>query len=212
LPAGLTFVTATPGQGSYDPATGAWAVGTVAAGASATLTIQARVTVATPQTNVVTITRSDQFDPDLSNNEATATVSAAESDLAVTKVPSAHRVTVGNLVTFTVAVHNLGPSVATDVIVADKLPAGLAFVSAQPSQGTYSAKTGRWAVGTLAPGGSAVLRITARVTAAVTYRNTAVASFAGTDPDLSNNTATAMVIGLPAVLSKRNLLGSAFGM
>jgi hypothetical protein len=96
------------------------------------------------------------------------------------------------------------------VLVADKLPAGLAFVSAQPSQGTYAAKTGQWAVGTLSLLGSATLRITARVTAAVTYRNTAAVSFLGTDPDLSNNTATALVIGLPSALSKRNLLGSSF--
>jgi len=44
----------------------------------------------------------------------------------------------------------------------------------------------------------------------VTYRNTATVGFAGTDPDLSNNTATALVTGLPSALSKRNLLGSAF--
>ena len=47
------------------------------------------------------------------------------------------------------------------------------------------------------------------MTAAVTYRNTAVASFAGTDPDLSNNTATALVLGLPSPV-QRNLFGSAF--
>jgi uncharacterized repeat protein (TIGR01451 family) len=210
LPAGLTFVAATPGQGTYDSTTGTWTVGTVPCAASAALTIEARVTASGPQINVATITHSDQFDPNPSNNQGVATLSASESDLAVTKAASVRQATVGSLVTFTVAVHNLGPSVAMGVFVTDKLPAGLAFVSARPSQGAYSARTGQWAVGTLAPGGSAVLRITVRVTAAVTYRNTAVVGFAGTDPDLSNNTATALVTGLPSALSKRNLLASAF--
>jgi uncharacterized repeat protein (TIGR01451 family) len=210
LPAGLSFVTATPGQGTYDSTTGAWTVGTVPSGSSVTLMLVARVDVAGPQTNVVTITHSDQFDPNSNNNRAEATESASESDLAVTKAASARQTTVGNLVTFTVAVHNVGPSVAMGVFVNDKLPAGLAFVSATASQGTYSAKTGQWNVGTLAPGARAVLRITVRVTAAVTYRNIATVGFAGTDPDLSNNTATALVTGLPSALSKRNLLGSAF--
>jgi uncharacterized repeat protein (TIGR01451 family) len=210
LPAGLTFVTATPGRGAYDSTTGTWTVGTVPSGASVTLTIEARATVPGPLTNVVTISHSDQFDPDPNNNRAEATESASESDLSIAKTASVRQATVGNLVTFTVAVHNLGPSVAIGAFVTDKLPAGLAFVSATPSQGTYSAKTGQWAVGTLAPGSRAVLRITVRVSAAVTYRNTATVGFAGTDPDLSNNTATALVTGLPSSLSKRNLLGSAF--
>src|SRR4029079_12565597 len=87
LPAGTTFVSATPSQGTYDSTTGTWTIGTVAAGASVTLAIQARVIVAVPQTNVVTVTSSDQFDPDPSNNRANATVSASQSDLAVTKLP-----------------------------------------------------------------------------------------------------------------------------
>jgi uncharacterized repeat protein (TIGR01451 family) len=210
LPAGLTFVTATPSQGAYDSTAGTWTVGTLANGASVTLAIQALVTAVAPQANVVTITHSDQFDPEPKNDQSTATVSASQSDLAVTKVANVSRAPVGSVVTFTVAVHNLGPSVAMGVLLTDKLPPGLVFVSATPSQGTYSAKTGRWAVGTLAPGARAVLRITVRVTAAATYRNTATVGFLGTDPDLSNNTATALVTGLPSALSKRNLLGSAF--
>jgi large repetitive protein len=182
LPMGLTFLTATPGQGTYDPVTGTWLVGTVPAGGSATLTIQARVAVVTPQANVVTVTHSDQFDPDPNNDRAVAVVSGRQSDLTVTKVASARQVTVGGLVTFTVTVRDLGPSLATGVFVTDKLPVGLAFISARPSQGAYTARTGQWAVGSLAPGGSATLRITARVVVAGTYRNTAVAGFGGPTP------------------------------
>jgi hypothetical protein len=99
------------------------------------------------------------------------------------------------------------------VVVADKLPAGLAFVSALPTQGVYNAATGQWTAITLAPGGLARLRLTARVTAVGTFRNTAVVTFPGTDPNLANNVASVAIAGiLPAAPSKRNLLGSAFGM
>ena len=47
-------------------------------------------------------------------------------------------------------VANAGPDTATGVIVTDLLPAGLAFVSAGTSQGSYTPATGIWSVGTLA--------------------------------------------------------------
>ena len=64
LPAGLTFVSANPSQGTYDSVTGVWTVGTVshrrAADADASL-----ATVVSPaaQTNTATISDADQFDP-----------------------------------------------------------------------------------------------------------------------------------------------------
>ena len=152
----------------------------------------------------------DQFDPDPGNNQAAVTVDPAQADLMVTKVASSQKVVVGNQVTFTITVRNLGPNTAANVFLIDLLPAGLAFVSAQPSQGTYQARTGRWAVNTLVLNGSATLRITARVTTVATFRNTAVVSFPGTDPDLSNNTSAVTILGLANGLSKRQLLGSAF--
>src|SRR5690606_39009830 len=53
LPSGLTFVRATASQGSYDAGSGVWSVGTLANGASATLSL-----VATPDsgTNGLTLT------------------------------------------------------------------------------------------------------------------------------------------------------------
>ena len=63
LPAGLQFIRAT-GPGSYDDATGAWTVGSIAAGATVTLDIVATVTSDEPVTNVAQVATSDQFDPD----------------------------------------------------------------------------------------------------------------------------------------------------
>jgi uncharacterized repeat protein (TIGR01451 family) len=94
-------------------------------------------------------------------------------------------------VTFTVTVLNRGPSPATNVVANDPLPAGLTFVSAMPSQGTYDQATGVWSVGDLAATQSAVLALRARVTAAGSFTNTASVPNSVNDPDPTNNSASA---------------------
>lgn len=64
LPSGLEHDSHAPSQGAYDPDTGVWSVGTVAAGDSATLSVVARLTATTEVTNVAQVTASDQPDPD----------------------------------------------------------------------------------------------------------------------------------------------------
>src|SRR5262249_25996168 len=85
LPAGLMFGSATPSQGTYNPATGAWTVGTVNGGTPQTLQIQATVVSPNSQTNAATVSHSDQFDPDTTNNAASATVTPQQADLALVK-------------------------------------------------------------------------------------------------------------------------------
>ncbi len=63
LPAGVTFVSDTPSQGTYVAGTGLWTVGTVNVGTPQTLVILATVASSSPQTNTATITAADQFDP-----------------------------------------------------------------------------------------------------------------------------------------------------
>lgn len=94
-------------------------------------------------------------------------------DLSLTVAGSAASVPVGSNVTFTVKVVNAGPAAATGVAVTDQLPAGLTFVSATPTQGTYTAATGVWSVGSLAAVGSATVQIVARVATTGQKTNTA---------------------------------------
>src|SRR5262249_13618618 len=82
---GLAFVSATPSQGIFDQTNLLWTVGTLAVGATATITVQARALSSNPITNIAAITHSDQFDPNPANNSNSVTVRAAEADLAVTK-------------------------------------------------------------------------------------------------------------------------------
>src|SRR5262249_17365980 len=70
---------------------------------------------------------------------------------------------VGAQVTYSLLIHNFGPDDGTNVVVAASLPAGLSFVSDNPSVGGYDASTGRWTLPALANGASATLAITATV-------------------------------------------------
>ncbi|OKO66810.1 DUF11 domain-containing protein, partial [Bradyrhizobium sp. AS23.2] len=149
LPAGLSFLSATPSQGSYVNGTGVWTVGTVTTATPQTLQVQATVVGSGSQTNTATISHSDQFDPNPGNNSASATVTPQQADLQLTKTVSNPTPNVGDTITFTVTLSNVGPTTATNVGVQDLLPAGLSFLSATPSQGSYVNGTGVWTVGTV---------------------------------------------------------------
>ncbi len=191
LPSGLSFVSDSPSQGTYDSSTGLWTVGTVAVGSPQTLLILATVTSPAPQTNTATITHSDQFDPDTGNNNATAPYSPQQADLALTKTVDNATPNVGGTITYTIGLDNLGPSDATNVSITDALPVGLALVSDMPSQGTYDPATGLWSVGTVAVGSPQTLLILATVTSPAPQTNTATITHSDQfDPDTGNNTAS----------------------
>ena len=126
LPAGLTFVSATPSQGTYNRATGVWTVGTVDAGGAADADDHAP-RVASPDAadqhgdRQPTPTSST---PTPANNSASATETPQQADLAVTKTVSNPTPNVGDTITFTVTLTNHGPDAATNVQVTDLLPAG----------------------------------------------------------------------------------------
>ena len=66
---------------------------------------------------------------------------------------------VGDQITFTVTLSDNSPGVATGVQVIDLLPAGVSFVAAAPSQGTYDSASGLWTVGTISSGVAQTLNI-----------------------------------------------------
>ena len=163
LPAGLSLVSATPSQGAYDPTTGVWTVGGVNALEQVTLMLVATVTESGALVHNAVVASLDQFDPNPMNNSSAASVNAAsEADLRVTKAISTNAPAVGESLTYAIAVTNLGPSAATSATILDALPAGLTFVSAAASQGTYDAATGAWTLGVMPLTRSAMLAITAR--------------------------------------------------
>ena len=173
LPPGITYVSDTPSQGSYDSGTGVWTMGDLANGAGATLTITATVDAGTSGstiTNSAAITAMDQLDPDFSNNSDSVNIRPGLADLAVTKTVNNPTPSEQTAITYTVTVSNNGPTIASNVTLNDPLPAGVTYVSDTRSQGTYNSTTGLWTVGNLANGAGATLTITATVNAAPAAR------------------------------------------
>ena len=121
---------------------------------------------------------------------------AAASDIRVTKSVSNATPAVGTNVTFTVTARNLGPDNATGVQVRDVVPAGLSFIAAAPSQGTYNNGTGIWNIGNLNVGVTVSLQLTVKVNTVNTVTNTALRT-ASTPPDFNpnNDRASARVTG-----------------
>ncbi|MBO9662261.1 DUF11 domain-containing protein, partial [Dokdonella sp.] len=200
LPAGLSFVSADPSQGSYDEATGLWTIGAIADGAQATLTLTAQVLTAGALSNTATKSAGDQFDPDTSNNAATASVNAQPSaDLQVNKTASTTTPNLGANVSFTITVRNAGPNDATGVVIDDPLPAGLNFVSATATVGSYDAATGMWTLGDLAAAAEATLTIVATVGMPGELTNTAtVAASDQHDPNPANDSGGVTINGQAA--------------
>jgi uncharacterized repeat protein (TIGR01451 family) len=133
--------------------------------------------------NTAAVTASDQFDNDSTpGNQATtpneddtasATVTPVATDLNVTKTVDDDSPDQGDDITFTITVNNTSAVNATNVVLTDLLPAGLAFVSANASQGSYVAGTGLWTIGTVNANSSVTLTVVATVTNKATKVNTA---------------------------------------
>jgi uncharacterized repeat protein (TIGR01451 family) len=173
-----------------------------------TLTITATVVSPVAQTNTATISAADQFDPNAGNNTASATETPQRADLALAKSVSDSTPNIGDTITFTVTLTNNGPDPATGVKVTDLLPTGLAFVSADPSQGSYT--SGLWDVGTVTPGTPLTLEIVATVESDDAQTNTAsITDTDQFDPITANDTAHSTVIPQQADLAVTKTVSNA---
>ncbi len=146
-----------------------WTLGSLAVGASATLHLRATVTAPGSLTNKAEITASDQPDPDSTpgnddpnedDQDGAAIIAVQPADLSLAKYASDPAPTVGDDVTFSLALTNSGPGSATGVVVQDVLPVGLTFGSfvQQPGSASYDAgsRTITWNAPNLAYAGSDV--------------------------------------------------------
>ena len=193
LPAGLSFVSATPAPGcSIQPISGTLgcAVGTLNAGASYTVTVTVHVDGSANGTlhNTATV-GAQQTDPNPGNNSGSDDVDVLGADLQVTKVKkSPATVVTGNTVVYEIKVKNLGPSNATGVVLTDALPAGLTNVTTNQGACTVAAPNVSCVVGNLASGATWTVEVSGKVTVGTTIlTNHASATGNEIDPDLSNN-------------------------
>lgn len=214
LPGGVKYESDS-GAGAYNKTTGIWEVPSLVSGASSTLVISVSVrngTNGTTITNTASVTAASLPDPVSGNNTASRPITVGGADLALSKTVSTPTPTTGSSITYTVAVSNNGANNATGVQVTDLLPAGTSYTSHVVTQGTYTAASGVWTVGSLATGTTSTLAITASVTAAAgtTVTNTAsVTASDQADGIAANNSASADIYVAGADLSLAKTVSNA---
>lgn len=191
LPAGLTFVSASPSTGTYDPGSGLWAVGSLAAGGIARLDVVATVNAQGTIVNKAARTAGGEPDSDPSNNAASVGVNAPPAaDVQLHMDVDDVVPPVGRDVTITLTVRNAGPSSATGLVVTDLVPPGLAIVSAAPSAGSWDGAALEWTIGDLPANGAVSLRVVANVGQEGPLANVAAKVQAEPDPESSNDSAS----------------------
>ena len=120
---------------------------------------------------------------------------APNADLSITKTAGPPPYTTNGPLTYTIVVTNNGGGSATNVVATDVLPAGVAFVSSTPTQGSCNGtSTVTCNLGTLANGASATISL--QVTLPSTpgpVSNTATVSSNTPDPTPANNSSTSTI-------------------
>ncbi|MFD8567807.1 Ig-like domain-containing protein [Streptomyces sp. NPDC059639] len=133
------------------------------------------------------VTVDDGETPSGCAGRSTTGAATPTADLYVYKSGPAE-VTTGDTVTYKVNVSNLGPDTAEDVVVTDRLPDGLADVSASDG-GTVAADATKvtWNVGSLSDGAVRTFTVTGRAAAEGTLLDVASGTSSTADPDAANN-------------------------
>jgi uncharacterized repeat protein (TIGR01451 family) len=133
IPAGLSFVAASPAPTLVDGSKVVFDAGTVASAVDSTIVLTFTVTASpaggTPIANTATIGTST-LDLHTANNSATATATTAAApppDLALAKLADATAVPLGGEIGYQFTISNQGGQGASGITVVDTLPAGLAY-------------------------------------------------------------------------------------
>jgi uncharacterized repeat protein (TIGR01451 family) len=202
LPSGVTFTAATD----------SWPLASLPSGQSVTLQLAGTVpsgATGSSYVNTATASASDA-----------STVTATDSDsltshatLAITKTDGVTSVTAGAGDTYTIVVSNSGPSDASNLSVADTLPAqGFTNISSPnlPSGVTFTAATDTWTLTSLPSGQSVTLQLAGTVPSSATgstYVNSASASASdaatvtASDSDTLNTHATLAITNSDGITS-----------
>ena len=194
LPTGVTYVSDSASQGTYDDSTGIWTIGTMDNADVVTLDITVTVDAGTSGdtiTNSTSVASGDQDDPTTVGDDLdVAVVVNNDADLVTVKTLQTGSATPdeGATLVYRITVTNNGAAQATTVSLDDDLPTGVTYVSDSASQGTYDDSTGIWTIGTMDNADVVTLDITVTVDAGTsgdTITNSTTA--ADGDQDDSNN-------------------------
>jgi uncharacterized repeat protein (TIGR01451 family) len=152
--------------------------------------------------NVVTVKGVDEGGHDLTaSDDARVDIIARLIDLVIVKDASSPT-PLNGVVSYSLTVTNKGPDTATNVQLADPAPAGITYLTANPSQGTCNLGPSliTCSLGSIAAGQTVTIAITARATAVGSHTNTAtVTGSGGREANPADNVDSAVTV-VPAPL------------
>jgi uncharacterized repeat protein (TIGR01451 family)/gliding motility-associated-like protein len=195
LQAGYTYVSSAVTTGTFDNLSGTWTIGNFANGATATMTITAKVNANGSYANTATIAGAE-LDPVPNNNTSTMSTvpNAAMVDLSIVKSAVLMPTSIGEEFDYLLEVKNIGANLATEIVATDILPTGLVYVSSLTNYGlaTYntSTRTMNWSIENLAVGAAITLTIKVKTDVEGVIVNTATVGGKEQDMNLANNTST----------------------
>jgi uncharacterized repeat protein (TIGR01451 family) len=209
LPAGTVLASTNASQGTITNVTGqmTWKVGSLAKDAIATLALVVQPSLPGLITNSATVsTATSDPNPDDDSASVVTTIISSTADLALGLVGSPNPVLIGNHLTYTITVTNLGVGTAPGVTVVDTLPPTVSFVSASPTT-NYTVVGQVVTFSNLGNVGSnqqvtAIIVVTPTVPGTLT--DSATCSSGVTDPHKANNNASVKTIvqGVPLTVSR----------
>ena len=187
LPQGVVYHS-DDSSGAYNFGSGIWTVGDLTNGASATLNIEATVSIGsagTTITNTTTAATGDQTDPTTIGDVLSATIHIDnETDIVLTKNVNNATPDEGDTILYSLTVTNNGAIRATNLVVTDMLPAGLIHVAGTASSGTWTYPN--WAINELDPGATETLILQINVGAG-TAGQTLINTVSNTQDQLDTN-------------------------
>jgi len=181
-PSNLTIVNVSGGGCAALPCT----IPSLASGANTTITVTATINGvgAFDNSATVTATQPDPVPGNNTDNTGNGGLTGAAADVSVVKtLVTAGPFTIGQTISYTLFVANAGPSTATSIQVTDT-PSNLSIVNV--SGGGCAALP--CTIASLASGANVTINVTATITAAGSFDNTATVSATEPDPVPGNNT------------------------
>ncbi len=210
IPLGATLISVSLSQGSYVVDTNASAVistiGSLLKDGNATASFVFRADATGVMTNFLSAF-GNETEPNSVNNYATSvtTVNVPSADLALGFSATPNPVTVGDTLTFTIAITNLGPAPAVGVFVTNSLPAGASSISVTGATSSVTATSVVCNLGTIASGSSVNFLIQCRPTVVGSYTNIVNVGSSTLDPFKSNNLGSVKtIVELPLIAFARN--------
>ena len=156
----------------------------------------------TSHINTVTASGTDENGNKVSDSDdARVDITERLIDLVIVKEASSPT-PLNGIVNYSLTVTNKGPDTATNVQLADPAPAGITYLTANPSQGTCNLSPSliTCSLGTIAAGQTVTIAITGRATTVGSHTNTAtVTGGGGRETNPADNVDTAVTL-VPAPL------------